>query len=213
MATKGTKLDTPVGELMYINITGDGKNTAMPGEPARMCFVCSIKFKKDSEELKVIQGIINEEWKRYCTETGIKGRPKTTGIKPVMVPKLVDGKPELDDYGAPIKVESDEVLVNFSTGTKWQDGSPQEVKVFDHKGSDVTSIIKAATWKIGNGSKGKVFGTASGNSTGGTAKVSLYLRGIQLAKLVKYEGSTIDAEEIEGEDIDISDDISAAPAL
>ena len=206
MAAKGTKIKTPIGELMYINITGEGKNTAMPGEPARMCFVVSLKLKKDSEEHKAIKGVIDEEWKRYCAETGTKGRPKTTGIKPVMVPKVVDGKPELDEYGATVKVESDEVLVNFSTGTKWASGEPQVVKVFDNKGNDVTVAIQKAPWKIGNGSKGVVHGMASGNSVGGTAKVSLYLSAVQLAKLVKYEGDTIDAEEIEGEDLDLGDD-------
>lgn len=210
MAAKGTKIKTPIGELMYINITGEGKNTAMPGEAARMCFVVSLKLKKDSEEHKAVQGIINEEWKRYCAETGTKGRPKTTGIKPVMVPELVDGKPKLDEYGAVVKVESDEVLVNFSTGTKWTSGEAQVVKVFDNKGNDVTVAIQRAQWKIGNGSKGIVHGMAMGNSVGGTAKVSLYLSAIQLSKLVKYEGDTIDAEEIEGEDLDLGDDSMAA---
>lgn len=210
MAAKGTKIKTPIGELMYVSITGEGKNTAMPGEQARMCFVASLKLKKDSEEHKAIQGVINEEWKRYCAETGTKGRPKTTGIKPVMVPKMVDGKPELDEYGAAVKVESDEVLVNFSTGTKWASGEPQVVKVFDNKGNDVTVAVQKASWKIGNGSKGVVYGMAVGNSVGGTAKVSLYLSAIQLATLVKYEGNTIDADEIEGEDLDLGDNGMAA---
>ena len=211
MAQKGTKIKTPIGELMYINITGEGKNTAMQGMPARMCYVASIKFKKDSAEHKALKELIDAEWKRYCSETGFKGRPKSTGLKPVMVPKLKDGKPELDEYNAPIKIEGDEVIANFSTSTKWQDGSNQEVKVFDPKGSDITSVIRAAPWKIGNESKGVIHGTAMGNNVGGTEKVSLYLTAVQLAKLVKYEGNTIEAEEIEGEELDLGD--YAMPAL
>jgi len=212
MATKGTKLKTPIGELAYVFIAGEGRNTAMPGEPARMMFTVSVKFKKDSAEHKAVKDLIDTEWKRYCDESGVRGRPKTTGIKPVMIDKTdAKGVVEQDEYGAPIKIEGPDVLVNFSTSTKWADGSAQIVKIFDHKGQDITTAVHSAQWKIGNGSLGIIHGMACGNKGGGTEKVSLYLSAVQLAKLVKYEGTTIDAEEIEGEEIDLGD--SGVPAI
>jgi hypothetical protein len=202
-----TKLKTPVGELRYVFIKGEGRNQAMPGQPERMQFVASVVLKKDSAQHKQLLASINTEWDAYKSANGLKPaqQPKTNGIKPVMD----------KETGA----ETDYVLATFKTNTKWADGKPQVVKVFDHKGNDITVAATNAPWSIGSGSTGVIHGSASGNDTGGAHKVTLYLTAVQIAKLVKYEGDAPDVDEMEGEDIDLGDDVPAitegdeAPAL
>ena len=204
MARKGTKVKTQVGELNYVFITGEGRNGAMPGEPERPIFTASIVTKKDSELHKSIKAQINAEWEAYRNETGTKGAPASTGVRDVMVET-----DELDEYGARKKVPSGDVLITFKTSTTWADGKPQTIKVFDGKGNDITTAVHNASWTIGNGSTGIIHGTAMGNNVGGKAKVSLYLTAIQLAKLSKYEGSSIDVDSNIGEEIDLGDNVAA----
>jgi len=209
---KSTKLETPLGELQYCFIKGEGRNQAMKGEEPRMQFVASVVFEKDSAEHKAVLAIIDAEWTRYKGENpGVKKPAKfTNGIKPVMI----DG-PDKDEDGDPIRVESDKVRVTFKTNTMWPakgntPAKPQVVTVLDYKGKDKTEVYQKADWAIGEGSTGVIHGTAQANDIGGTHKVTLYLSGVQLGKLVKYEGSEIDASEIDGEDFgdDFDDDIA-----
>ena len=193
-----TKLKTPVGELRYVFIKGEGRNQAMPGQPERMQFVASVVLKKDSAQHKALLAEINKEWDTYKANNGLKPaqQPKTNGIKPVMD----------KETGA----ETDYVLATFKTNTKWPDGKSQVVKVFDHKGNDITVAATNAAWSIGSGSTGVIHGSASGNDAGGAHKVTLYLTAVQIAKLVKYEGDAPDVDEMEGEDIDLGEEAVAA---
>lgn len=191
------KIKTPLGELKYVFITGEGRNQAMPGEEERMQFVASLELTKDSKEHKALLAEIDKEWAAYKEKNGLKPaqQPKTTGVKPVLD----------KESGA----ETDKVLVTFKTDTKWKDGKPQIVKVFDNKGKDITEAVRAAQWTIGNGSTGVIHGSAVGNNVGGAHKVTLYLTAVQLAKLVKYEGAAIELDELDGDDIDLGDGVAA----
>lgn len=204
----GTRVKTKVGPLKYVYITGEGKNQAMPGEPERMQYTASIVMPKDGEAHKFLLDQIEEEWKAYKAKFGVKGRPKTNGIKDEYV-KAPSGEidPETEEVR---RIPTGNVIATFKTNTTWPDGNPQIVKVKDRKGKDITEAIRAASWSIGEGSQGIIYGTAMGNNIGGTHKVTLYLTAIQLAKLVKYEGNDVEVEEIDGEDIDLGDD---APAI
>ena len=198
-------IKTGKGTLMYITITGEGRNGAMKGQPERMQYMASIVLKKDSVEHKELASQIKEVWEEYSKANGIKGAPKSNGIKPVMVET-----DELDEYGAKVKVPTDEVIVTFKTDVKWKDGNPKIIDVFQPSGKKCTDAIQAADWKIGNGTEGIIHGVASGNSVGGTHKVSLYLSAIQLAgKLVKYTGTSVQADKLDDvEDMDFDADLS-----
>jgi hypothetical protein len=148
--------------------------------------------------------LIDGEWKRYAEENGVKGGPKTNGIKPVMV-----ASDEKDEYGEPIKVESDQVVVTFKTNVKWPNGNDQVVKVLQHDGKDITQAYRNVDWAIGEGSTGVIHGVAQGNNVGRSQKVTLYLSAVQIGDLVKYEGQEIDAEEIDGDDIDLGENYAA----
>ena len=192
-----TKFKTPLGELKYVFINGEGRNQAMPGNDPRMQFVASLELTRDSAAHKALQASINTEWDAYKVKVGLKPatQPKTNGIKPVLD----------KETGA----ETDKVLVTFKTDTKWKDGNAQVIKVFDHKGTDITAAAHSAPWSIGSGSTGVIHGSASGNDAGGAHKVTLYLTAVQIAKLVKYEGSEVECEDLEGDDIDLGDSVSA----
>jgi hypothetical protein len=199
-----TKIKTPLGELKYVFITGAGRNQAMPGADERMQFVASLELTKDSKEHKALVASINTEWDAYKVKAGLKPavQPKTNGIKPVLD----------KETGA----ETDKVLVTFKTDTHWKDGKPQVVKVYDHKGADITTAVHSASWSIGSGSTGVIHGSASGNDVGGAHKVTLYLTAVQIAKLTKYEGSAVECDDLEGDDIDLGEcvaGIDETPAL
>lgn len=190
------KVKTDVAELRYISIKGEGRNQAMKGEPPRMQYTASIILPGDSKALADLQEQINEEWKRYKAANGVKGQPSTNGIKPEYI-KSPDGEidPETEEVK---KIPTGNFIATFKTNTVFPDGAPQIVRLKDRKGGDITEAYKNVPWLIGDGSIGRIFGTAMANNIGGKHKVSLYLNGIQIAKLVKYEGSDIDADEIEG---------------
>ena len=204
---KGTKCKTQVGNLKYVFITGEGRNQAMPGEEPRMQYVASLVVPENGTAHKAFLEYIDAEWKQYKEQFGVKGLPKTNGIKPEMM-DAPDG--EIDPATEKVKkVSTGNVMINFKTNTTWPDGNPQVVKVFDHKGKDITAAIHAADWAIGEGSTGVIHGTAIANNIGGTHKVTLYLTAVQIAKLVKYEGSGVDADVIDGEELDLDDAVSA----
>lgn len=204
MSSINKDIKTGKGTLMYITITGEGRNGAMKGQPERMQYMASVVLKKDSPEHKELAAQIKEVWEEYSKANGIKGAPKSNGIKPVMVET-----DELDEYGAKVKVPTDEVIVTFKTDVKWKDGNPKIIDVFQPSGKKCTDAIQAADWKIGNGTLGKIYGVASANDVGGTHKVSLYLSAVQLAgNLVKYTGSTVQAEALEDvEDMEFDEDL------
>ena len=201
-----TAVKTKVGELKYVFIKGEGRNQAMPGEEARYQYVASIVFKKDSPEHKYLKALIDEEWKEYKTSNSVKGLPATTGIKDEM---QKDPKGEIDPATEEVrKVPTGNIIAQFKTNTTWPNGNPKIVKVFDHKGAEITGLYAGAQWAIGEGSTGVIFGTASGNGIGGKHKVTLYLNAVQIAKLKKYEGVVIETEELDGDDIELDVDVS-----
>jgi hypothetical protein len=202
---KGRKVKTMVADLRWVFITGEGRNNAMKGEEPHMQYTASVLLDKNGPEHKAIEAQIDAEWEAYKKEFGVKGKPKTNGIKDYMIPSPTG---EIDpDTEEVLKVESGKVLVTFKSNTTWKDGKPQVIKVFKPDGSDITAAVHAAAWSIGEGSRGIIHGVAQGNNVGGKDKVTLYLSAVQLQKLVKYEGSSIETEVIDdGEDIDLGDD-------
>jgi hypothetical protein len=209
------KIKTKVVELKYIFIDGEGRNQERDKtKPARMQYTASAVMKKDGPEHKALLAEIDAEWKAYKDKFSVKGLPDTNGIKDEMMKDpsgAVDPKTE-----EVAKVSTGNVVAQFKTNTKWPDGNPQIVKVFDHKGTDITSAVHAADWSIGSGSTGIIHGSAQGNNVGGNHKVTLYLSAVQIARLTKYTGDNVETEEINGDDIDLGDSVGAiadGPAL
>ena len=158
---------------------------------------------RNGDAHKFLLAQIDSEWDSYKKQYGVKGRPKTNGIKEEY---QKDPKGTIDpDTEEVAKIPTGNVIATFKTNTHWPDGKAQVVKVKDRKGADITVAVTEAEWAIGEGSTGVIHGTAMGNNIGGTHKVTLYLAAVQLATLKKYEGNDVQTEEIEGDDIELDD--------
>ena len=122
-----TKVKTLVAPIQWVTITGEGKNNAMQGNEPHFQYTASILFDKDSKEHKQLTAQIDSEWKTYKEKFGVKGLPKTNGIKPYMVES--DDKSDIDPATEKVrKVDSGKVMATFKTNTKWPDGNDQIVR-------------------------------------------------------------------------------------
>jgi len=184
MANATQKIVTPVGELAWVFITGQGKKDL--NDKDRFC--ASVKYPADSAALKSVQAVLKEFWDNNKPKG--KARPKSTGIKE-----------ELDKQGDPTGF----FLVNFWTGTTFPDGSPKVVKTYSSKGTEVALGGK----KIGNGSRGAISGVAAIYQNGPNCGVTLYLNAIQLTKFVEFtDDAGFGAVEDDDEDGWTGDDLN-----
>lgn len=211
--TTKTKIKTGVVSLKYVYIKGEGRDQAMPGEEPHMMFVASAVMPKDGEAHKALKDAIYAEWANYCATHNVKGKPAKNKHGQYMdgMKEELENDPDGtidEDTGKVKKIPTGNIIATFKTNTTWPDGKAQVVKVKDKKGADITTAMTNAEFAIGEGSVGIIHGLASGNDVGGSHKVTLYLSAIQLAKLVKYEGDEIDCDEIEGDEIDLGDEVS-----
>lgn len=199
----GSKVKTLIGDLIYVNINGEGVETAQTGQESRMQYKVTLECDTDGEIHKHIQAQVDTEWERYKKSFGLKGRPTKnkwgvpmTGI----TPKVIDDPNGTidEDTGEIKKVECGRTLITFKTNTMFN-GKPTKVMLFDSKGNDITDDFEESGQIIGIGSRGVIHGIAQGNDKGDNHKVSLYLKAVQLSKFVPYEGTPIEAGEIEGE--------------
>jgi len=166
------KIKTPVGELRWVFITGDGKDQSEARDGSKMQKMASIVFKKDDPKCKELQAKINEVWEEWKAEKRLPAakKPKSLGYK------------ELEDKetGEP----TGEIMFTFKTNSFYPDGKPNIVTTYNAKGQKVELPEDI---RIGNGSIGIIFGTAAGYEYAKQYGISLYLTAIQIAKLVEVQ--------------------------
>jgi len=165
MSKAAQRLVTPVGDLMWVFITGKGKEDLNGNDR----FVASVRFPEGDPALKKLQQQIDDFWEANKPK-GAK-RPKSTGIRPETV------KDENDE-----QQPTGNILVNFWTGIAFPDGKPKVIKTMNAKGVEVSLGSK----KIGNGSRGAISGVMDIYDNGPNKGVTLYLNAIQLTKFVEY---------------------------
>jgi len=164
MAKASQPIMTPVGDLNWVFITGDGKKDPNGND----IYSVEIQFDKDSDEFASVKSEIDSFWEEKKPKGG---KMKSNGIR---VAKEKQG----DAY-----VETDKMALTFKTHIKFPDGKAKVVKTFNAKGKevDMTNI------KIGNGSKGRINGVMGIYDNGPAARgVALYLNSMQISKLVEY---------------------------
>ena len=150
----------------------------------------TIRYPKDSEQAKAMMAEIRNFWEDYRTENKIKQKePKTWGYKDVT-----------DENGN----STGEIEFRFKTNAKFPDGSINKVKIYNAKGEDLTQSFIDEDIKIGNGTKGVIHGTIGTYEYAKQHGISLYLKAIQITKLVKFEDDLQPDDLSEyGEDIDV----------
>ena len=168
------KIKTPVGELRWAFIMGDGRDVSDEKDGSKMKKEVSVIFKQGSKEAEMLKAEIAKVWEEFKT-----ANPAV--IKKAQEPKSQGYKVVTDkDTGEP----TDEISFKFSTNSFYQDGKPAVVPTYDAKGNKF-----ALHSRPGNGSLGLVFGTAAGYIHKGNAGITLYLTAIQIAKLVEATDS------------------------
>lgn len=189
MSDKGIKIITPVGPLSWVQITGQGKlNYNEDGYN----YVSTLTLDKKTAEPLIAQ--IDEIAKGCPADKKFK----SNGYRAVFVDKDGNQFVETDNRSFDAKAgdkETDLLAFSFATRTKFDDGKPTVIGVYNAKGDKVVLGDRL----IGNGTigsvsaKGKVY--VNGKNTG----VSLYLKAIQIVKYVPYDGdagfAAVDADE------------------
>ena len=197
------KVVTPKGELEWVTITGEGKENLS----GKLQYVANLVLDPANiEEHQEFLDSIEEYWSKNKPKN-FKKAPKSMGWylhDPVLDD---DGEPVVDDDGKKTYIavkDGGKVYLAFKTGTTYNDGKDKVIKTYNAK----AKRVDLGEVGIGNGSIGQISG-AMGIYTNTTPKgaildagVTLYLDGIKIIKLVKYEGpdSGFEAEEEIDED-------------
>lgn len=177
-------IDSPVGDLEWVHITGTGKPD-LQGEP---------KYQVDvvitPEQAKPFKKMVMEYWEENKPK-GAKA-PKSTGI----YPHTVKDEEASKEAGETQYKETGKTVIRFKTGTTFKSGDQKIIKVFNSKGNEVSLQGK----KVGNGSRGRVNGVMAIYDFNTAARgVTFYLNAIQLSKFVEWTGGA-DFDAIDEED-------------
>ncbi len=215
--SKNLQIITPKGELEWIIISGDGKpNFAGDG----MIYTADVVLEDVSaKELKT-------KLLAFWTEnkpTGAK-KAKSMGYKPHSVKTeetyqedVLDDDGEIEHAkGDPVYKLTGKTVFTFKTNVKFKSGDNKTIKIYNAKNNEIHLGKK----KIGNGSRGKVAGSAgiyaNKNSSGvlTAAGVTLYLDGIKLMHLEEYSGGVnFDEDTVDEADEDNFEGISEVDKL
>lgn len=202
---KGQRFTTPRAEIIYVFMTGLGKQDKKQREqnlPGK--FQAVLRIKSDHPELAELEAEVNAYFDEHKSK-GIK-KCKSTGIKPEY---------KKDENGEYTKELTGYTLINVWTGSviKKRDGKggfTEEnavIEIYNSKGKKASLDGKL----IGNGTIGRILGnmkTYEAKDTGEEGMV-LYLNSLQIKTLVEYiPENAPDAEEDSDDDDWDSDDFS-----
>jgi hypothetical protein len=177
MKSTTQKITTPVGELRWVFITGDGKED-LQGRPR---YTASLVLKEDSQECQKLLHTINEFWEENKPKGATK--PKSVGVHPVTDTGRRDGTP------------TGYLSFDFWTGTAFENKAgvvePKVVKTYNAKAAQVDLCGK----EIGNGSRGAISGSMGIYNKGVNKGVTLYLNSVQITKFVERDDNAFTAVE------------------
>lgn len=106
------------------------------------------------------------------------------------------GAKKAKSLGYKFDEETNEAIITLKTKTTFPSGDPKKIKVVDGK---LRPVELEEGVKIGNGSEGRASGMMAVYKAGQATGVTFYLDGLQLTKLVKYEGGGSDFDELDGD--------------
>lgn len=168
------KVNTPVGDLQYVQISGQGKlNYNEDG----YVYVATINLTGDAAE----------ELKAKCDEVLgdlAKGENlKSRGYRELMKDEEGIYTPTSNTKERDAKAEATGIYAfTFSTSTTFGDGKQKKVSVYNA----AAARINLGDKKIGNGSKGAISGNLQRYKKGKDVGVSLFLNAIQLVDFKEY---------------------------
>jgi len=197
MAAKTAKFTfkTPLAELRWVNITGQGKMRMDPtgeldkNDPASYQFTATAILTKEQATPLIAQ------MKAYWKDNKPAGATKMQYdlIKEEMEPVLDNaGNTQEDDEGEIIKQPTGFYIMAAKTTTQWPDGKPNKIKVLRGNGQPLNLGDK----EIGDGSVGVIHGTVAVNAFKGNEGLNFYLTAVQLKKFVEKTGGDVDADDL-----------------
>lgn len=177
------KVSTPIGKLMWLNISGQGKLNY--NEDGRE-YVASVILDKDTAE-----PLIGQIQEVYDADHQKGKKLKSMGYKPC----TEEGKTKDDDGNEVDAKDAEYFVFNFKTGTTFKDGKAKKIAIYNANAKKVD----IGDTRVGNGSSGAISGSMRYYINGKEDGVSLWLNAVQITKLVEYtEDAGFEASEDEG---------------
>ncbi|NCB95301.1 MAG: hypothetical protein EOM35_02355 [Negativicutes bacterium] len=169
---------TPVGELHYVHISGQGK----------------LNYNEDGYNYVATLYLEGEKAQKVITqlEEVLGDVPKGKNVKSKGYRELLkdaDGtyEPTSNTTERDAKaVETGIYAFRFSTSTTFADGKQKKISVYNS--ANPPSRINLGERKIGNGSKGAISGKLQRYEKGKDVGVSLFLNAVQLVEFIEYVG-------------------------
>lgn len=184
------KVVTPIGELHYVQIEGQGKEKYDKEKGYEYVATLYLSSERSEPLRKQMDEVVGEIKKGESL--------KSKGYRQLMKDK--DGKIFTPTNKNKERQEDAELIdmygFTFKTSTVYKDGKdgptkPKVIGVYD-SGNKTLGIkpkkISLQGKKIGNGSEGAISGTLQRSVYKGEVSCSLYLNSIQLTKFIEYDG-------------------------
>lgn len=172
------KVVTPQGMLMYVNISGQGKQNY--NQDGYNYVATNFLSGQAAEDMKAkIDAVLGEVPKgKNVKSKGYRQVYKDSDGKYFV--ETTNRKADLDNGDE----ETEYTAFGFVTATTWKDGNPKKIKVYNAKAQPVDLGEK----RVGNGTIGSISGNMQRFDRGRDVGVSLFLNAIQISKFVEYEG-------------------------
>lgn len=171
--TDKIKVVTPSGHLMYVNVTGKGKeNFNQDG----FDFVASVVLDKTKKTTVDFIAELNKIYKTKHQEG------KTLRSMPFKYCDK-DGNAKNEKGEVFTEANSSHIIVNAKTKTTFGDGAVKKINIKNAKAQNVELLDR----KIGNGSIGAISGIAGYYVNGRNDGLSFYLNAVQLLKFIEYK--------------------------
>ncbi len=184
MSEKGVKNVTPVGELHYVQITGEGKDKLEGDDKEYVAtiYLEGAKAKAERDKCDEVLGTIPKGFK--LGSSGYKnlvrdseGNLRTPNAEGEV---LVDDEDIMDDCE-----KTDIWSFTYHTNVEFPNGNTKTIDVYDKDAKKT----KLGDRLVGNGSLGCISGRIKPYVSGKKMGVSLFLNAIQITKFEEYEGS------------------------
>ena len=202
---------TPLAELRYVNVVGQGKlrfdptnkfdkNTAEAYE-----YTASVMLSKEQADVAIAT------FKEFWNEIKPKGLTKQ---KYDLIKEEMKDTGKKDDDGDAIKEPTGLWILQAKTTTEWPSGDKNIVKIMRGNGNP----LNLGTKQIGDGSIGVLHGQVGINEFAGNEGLNFFLSGVQLKSFKEKTDAEIDAEDLGGDegmddlDMDTADISNEAPA-
>lgn len=195
---------TPLCELRYVNIVGQGKlrfdptNKFDKNKAEAYEYTASVVLSKEQADA------ITAEFKEFWNENKPKGLTKQ---KYELVKAEMKDTGKKDEDGDAIKEPTGFYILQAKTTTEWPSGDKNTIKIMRGNGNPLNLGDK----QIGDGSTGVIHGQLGVNDFAGNEGLNFFLSGVQLKSYKEKTDAEIETDDLgdddglDGIELDIAD--------